>query len=163
MLYGNAQIIAMKDENTLAVEACRFRGNRFKVRMLILMVVLSGSSLFAQTADKPKAFLFDEFEKFDNREINLRTKKLEEKIKEKAWSKEPFSAYVVIFSDEKNSSTRLLEKRIIDALFDDCRDCMGLGGPRITFVRAGKAKRQKVQFWLIPSGAEPPAIDNSED
>jgi len=163
MLYRNAQIIAMKDENTLAVEALRLRRDRFKVRMLILTLLLLGSSLFAQTSEKPKAFLFDEFEKLDSPEIKLRTERLRKKIQERAWSKEPFSAYVVIFKDHQNSSTRPLEKRIIDALFEDCRDCMGLGGPRITILRGGKEKRQKVQFWLIPTGAEPPTIDNLDN
>jgi hypothetical protein len=127
-------------------------------RILILIIVLSASNLFSQTAEKPKAFLFDEFEVIPDREIRSRTQRLREKIHEKAWSNEPLSAYVVVYHPGANGSTKRLEKLMIDALFDQCYDCMGFG-PRITFIRGGKAKRQKVQFWLIPSGAEPPKID----
>ena len=153
----------MKDENTLAVEIRRFRRLRFNARMLVLIVALLGSSLYAQTSEKPKAFLFDEFEKLDSREIDLRTAKLRRKIQERAWTKEPYSVYIVVFKDEKNSSTRPMEERISNALFRDCHDCMGYDGPRITFLRGGKEKWQKVQFWLIPSGAEPPTISNLEN
>ena len=126
--------------------------------VLVLIVLLSASNLFGQTSEKPKAFLFDEFGLIPDRQIRTRTQKLRERIQEKAWSKEALRGYIVIFHDEKTASPKRLEKVIIDALYEDCYDCMGFG-PGITFVRGGKAKRQRVQFWLIPAGADPPKID----
>lgn len=127
-------------------------------RILILVIAMSSSSLLGQTAEKPKAFLFDEFEIIPERQIRSRTQKLRDRISEKAGSIEPYSAYIVLYHPDTNASTKRLEKVIIDALFEDCRDCMGLHGPRITVIRSGMTNHPKIQFWLIPSGAEPPKI-----
>src|SRR5690242_1258106 len=107
--YGNAQIIAMKDQNSLAVEIRRFPRHPIAA-WSVLIIAMFGSSLYAQTSEKPKAFLFDEFEKLDDREIDSRTLKLRQKVQERAWTKEPYSVYIVVFKDEKNSSTRPVEK-----------------------------------------------------
>jgi hypothetical protein len=154
----------MKENDTLAITALPSRLASFDLgSVLVLSFLLLTANLFAQTAEKPRAFLFDEFERIGNQEIKLKTKKLRAKIAENAWSKGAFAgAYIIIWDDGNNRSAAKLQTLITNALFEDCRDCMGWD-TRITLVRGGKAKRQRVQFWLIPSGAEPPTIETQTD
>jgi hypothetical protein len=128
------------------------------LRILLLIFVLTSSNVLAQTKDLPKAYLFDEFGTVSTKQIKIKTQKLREKIQEQAWSDKPLGAYVVFYYGKTRNSSRNLEIIIQNSLFDNCRDCMGFS-PRITFIRSRETKEEKVQFWLIPAGAEPPKLD----
>ena len=60
----------------------------------------------------------------------------------------------MFFYNAKKKSSFDVEKLVRDTLFDNCRDCFGFDPPRIVFVRIADSKEQKVQFWLVPEGAE---------
>lgn len=118
--------------------------------------------VFAQQSENneqkedPKAYLFDEFGKVSQKEVKQRTEKLRKKLQEPASTNEDLGAYLIFYPDDKQKSLRNLEILIRDVLFDNCRDCYGFGGPRIVFVQGGRSEKQKIQFWLVPAGAEPP-------
>lgn len=128
------------------------------LRILFLITVLMSSTVLAQKSEKPKAYLFDEFGKISTKEIKLKTQKLRAKIREKAWSDEPLGAYLVFYYGENQKTPENLQIIIRNELFRECRDCMGWS-PNILFVDGGKSKEQKVQFWLVPFGAEPPTFN----
>ena len=129
--------------------------------IIVLTFLVAASNLSGQTAEKPKAFLFDEFEAISDRQVTSKTLKLRERIREKAWSKEPLGAWIIIFHGGKELTPTRLESVVADALSQDCRDCMGFS-PRVVLIRGGKARRSKIQLWLIPYGAEPPNLDKED-
>lgn len=132
-----------------------------KTAILILLIYVS--SVLGQTvlndSDKqePKAALFDEFGEIGQEEIKSRTLKLREKLQETNSKHTGLEAYIYLYAN-KNKIKQFAEtkKIIINALYDNCRDCYGYGGGRIIYLDAGKIEKQKIQFWLVPPGAEPP-------
>lgn len=130
-------------------------------RILFLHLVLTSSTVFAQTQEKPKSYIFDEFGRISQAEVKKRTEKLKEKLQENAWKTNSLGAYLIFYYDEKQKSLRSIDKLVRDVLFDNCRDCFGFS-PNIVFVNGGKAKEQTIQFWIVPAGAEPPSILKDE-
>jgi hypothetical protein len=133
------------------------------LKILFFILVFASSTILAlaQTEEKPKAYLFDEFNANSRVEVKTRIEKLKKKLQETAWTDKPVGAYLMFFSDEKKKPSFNIERLVRDTLFNNCRDCLGLS-PRIVFVNVGKSKEQKVQFWLVPVGAEPPELENKD-
>lgn len=137
-------------------------------KILFLILILISPTIFAQQSEndeqneKPKAYLFDEFGEISRKEIKLRTEKLRKKLQEPDAKNGGFGAYLIFYSDDKEESLPNTETFIRNVLFDNCRDCYGYNGPRIVFIQGGKAETQKVQFWIVPAGAEPPDVLKSE-
>lgn len=129
---------------------------------LFLILVLMSSAAFAQTEEKPKAYLFDEFGQISQKEVKQRAEKLRKKLQEPASKNGGLGAYLIFYSGDKQKSLRNMEILIRDVLFDNCRDCYGFSGPGIVFVQGGEAKEQKVQFWIVPIGADPPELISDE-
>lgn len=125
------------------------------LRVLFLILVLASSSVLAQTEEKPKAYLFDEFKGVSLKEIKTRTEKLKKKLKENAWSKNFVDAYLIFYYDKKQKSSDKQEKLVRFELSHKCYDCMGWNS-RIVFISGGEAESRKIQFWIVPQGAEPP-------
>jgi len=117
--------------------------------------VASTFGALAQKAEKPQAYLFDEFRVTTETDVIARTKRLRSKLRETKSSEKPEGAYLVFFYAKKKQpfSVRNL---VVDALFKDCLDCLGFS-PRIVFRDIKNSTEQKVQFWLLPSGADFPA------
>ncbi len=130
-----------------------------KILFLILVFASSTFLALAQTEEKPTAYLFDEFSASSKVEVKTKTEKLRKELHETAWTKNPLGAYLIFFYDDKKKSLFNIEKLVKDTLFDNCYDCFGFS-PRIIFVNMRKSKEQKVQFWLVPEGAEPPETKN---
>jgi len=130
-----------------------------KILFLILVLASSTFSVLAQIEEKLKAYLFDEFNANSRVEVKTKTENLKQKLRETAWTEKPVGAYLMFFYNEKKKSSFNIEKLVRDTLFDNCRDCLGFS-PRIVFVNVGKSKEQKVQFWLVPIGAEEPKPEN---
>jgi hypothetical protein len=133
-----------------------------KTLILILVFVVPALSALAQTEEKPKAYLLDEFSPKGRVEVKSRTKKLRKKLQELARTEKPEGAYLMFFYDAKKKSSFNIEKLVRDTLFDNCYDCFGYDAPRIVFVNIRDAKEQKVQFWLVPEGSEPPQPENKD-
>ena len=131
-----------------------------KTLFFILVFVVSSLLALAQTIEKPKAYLFDEFTAKSKVEVKTRTQKFREKFQALARSEKPEGAYLIFFYNAKKKSSFNVEKLVRDTLFDNCRDCFGFDPPRIVFVRIADSKEQKVQFWLVPEGAEEPKPEN---
>jgi len=132
-----------------------------KILFFILAFASSTFSALAQTEEKPKAYLFDEFSASSKVEVKAKTQNLRKKLQETAWSEKPVGAYLMFFYNEKRKSSFNIQNLVRDTLFDNCRDCLGYS-PRIVFVNIGNSKEQKVQFWLVPLGAEEPKPENEE-
>jgi len=132
-----------------------------KILFLILVLASSTFSVLAQIEEKPKAYLFDEFNANSRVEVKTKTENLKQKLRETAWTEKPVGAYLMFFYNEKKKSSFNIEKLVRDTLFDNCRDCLGFS-PRIVFVNVGKSKEQKVQFWLVPIGAEEPKPEDKD-
>lgn len=133
------------------------------LKTAILILLISISSAFGQSvvndADKqePKAILFDEFGEISQKEIKSRTLKLREKLEERSSRELQLGAYIILYAKTKKvRNIELVRKTIVKALFDNCRDCYGYEGRQIIFVMGGETEKQKVQLWLLPSGAKPP-------
>lgn len=132
-----------------------------KVLFLILVFVSSTFLASAQTEEKPKAYLFDEFNASSRVEIKTKTENLKKKLRETAWSEKPDGAYLMFFYNEKKKPSINIQNLVRDTLLGNCRDCLGYS-PRIVFVNIGASKEQKVQFWLVPLGAEEPKPENKD-
>jgi len=119
-------------------------------------VVFAQQTESNEQKEQLKAHLFDEFGKISQKEIKLRSEKLRKKLQERDSINENSGAYLIFYTDSKEKSSRQKEILIRDVLFDNCRDCYGFSEARIVFVNGGEKEKQKVQFWLVPAGAEPP-------
>ncbi len=126
-----------------------------KILFFILVFTNSTFLAFAQTEEKPKAYLFDEFESVSKVEVKKRTENLRNKLHDSAWKEKYVDAYLIFFSNAKKKSSFNVEKLVRDTLFNNCYDCFGWN-TKIVFVNAGESEKQKIQFWLVPEGAEPP-------
>ena len=132
------------------------------LKILFLILFVMSSAVFAQQGEnneqkeKPKSILFDEFEKISRKEIKLRAQKLREKFLERESKDSGLVAYLIFYTDDKIKTLKDTERIIIDVLLDNCRDCYGFGNNPFVFVKGGKLKEQKIQFWLSPRGAELP-------
>ncbi len=122
-------------------------------RALFLILVVMCSTFFAQTAEKPKAYLFDEFGKIDQVEIKARTENFRKKLEQSRSSRNFDDAYL-FFYYENEKELKKTQNLIEDVLYRECRDCFD--NVRITFLNAGKVKKPKTQFWLAPAGVKPP-------
>jgi hypothetical protein len=102
---------------------------------------------------EPTAIKFDEFGIIKPIELKRRIKKLRAKL-EKNDSKDLSQIYIVNYGNDKNVSVR--ENAVKKHLYEDCRDCFGLSGPRITFVRGSNNRTLRTTIWIIPPDAETP-------
>ena len=133
------------------------------LKTLFLILFFAGLTLsaLAQTEEKPKAYLFDEFTAKSRVEVKTRTEKFRKKLQESAHTEKPNGAYLMFFYDAKKKSSFNIEKLVRDTLFYNCYDCFGFS-PRIVFVRVADSKEHKVQFWLVPLGTEEPKPENKD-
>lgn len=133
-----------------------------KLSLLFLILAAMSSVAFAQSKEKAKAYLFDEFNTSSQAEIASRTQKLREKLIENVRLDNYVSVYLVFYYNENQKSPINIEKLVRDVLYENCLDCYGFDGPRITFVNFGKTQEQKTQVWFIPAGADLPDILKEE-
>jgi len=126
-----------------------------KFLFFISILLVSTVLVLAQAKEKPVAYLFDEFGVIRDAEVKIKTTRLREKLRQTAWSEKPDSAYLMFFYEEKKTPSLKIRNIVRDTLFENCRDCLGFS-PQITFVEIGNSKEQKVQFWIVPFGADRP-------
>jgi hypothetical protein len=124
-------------------------------RYLFLIWLLIGNITLAGAQDKPKATLFDEFGKINQAELKKRISAFDERLRKNAWS-ENYENAVIFFYSINEREAKKAESSVVGFLYDNCRDCRGWN-LRITFVRAGIAKQQKIQLWIVPQGADNPS------
>jgi hypothetical protein len=134
----------------------RCGGINIRSSILLIVLVITVSVASAQIAEKPKAFVFDEFGQIGRNEVIKRTLKFREEIIQRETADGYTAYYIFFYRGETERSTENVKKTIVNALLSSCRDCMGFGGPRITFVEAGEMKQRLVQFWIVPRDAEAP-------
>lgn len=67
------------------------------------------------------------------------------------------AVYLVLRTGNASKFKRF-ETFVRKTLFGNCRDCFGFS-QRAAFVNGGKAKTSKVEFWIVPSGAEMPEFN----
>ncbi len=124
------------------------------LRVLFLISITLSLSAFVHSQENPQAYLFDEFGKISQTEIKLRTQKFKEKLRENRNTKN-FNDGYLFFYYENRIKLKKIQNLTRDVLYKDCLDCFGFN-VKITFVNAGKTKKQKTQFWIAPFGAKPP-------
>jgi hypothetical protein len=118
-----------------------------------LIFILVSSATFAQTQKKPKPYLFDEFGKVNRSEFNRRYSAfLTELVKDC-----DLTGYIINYGSAKDVSAT--ERGIRNQT--KTRRC-SYSGLRIVIVNGGETKEQKVQFWIVPVGADPPELISDE-
>ena len=123
---------------------------------LIFLYTISTLMASGQTGGKPKAILFDEFNFTNQDVVRERTQRLKKKLQENRSLEIPPTVYLAFFYNKRPSFD--IRRLVADTLHSDCRDCFGIDPPRITFVTVSDSREQKIQFWLVPFGAEAPPI-----
>src|SRR5688500_6609234 len=102
-------------------------------RVLILIIVFAVSCAFAQTHAKQKAIHFDEFGKINSKEVKERTLRLREEIQRRVRAKTQLEVLIYFYQGENEVPSNITDE-IVEALYENCRDCMGIDPPRITLV-----------------------------
>lgn len=131
----------------------------FKIAVIVLAIFSTQAFSQIDQTLKPKAYIFDEFGTAAQKEWKERIAKYRTKLEE--LSRSPVGdVALLVFYGENFQRIRQSEVFVRDNLFRDCRDCFGFDGPRLTFVNL-IAKKSKVQFWIIPVGADSPVFVSS--
>src|SRR5690349_21094115 len=101
-----------------------------KVPILLILLATAALAALAQNTEKPKAYLFDEFQSDDKNEVVTRTNQLKGKLREIAHSKAYENVYIFFFYAAKRKPSFDVRGLIYDTLYADCRDCFGIDPPR---------------------------------
>ncbi|CAN5868821.1 hypothetical protein BH20ACI4_BH20ACI4_28260 [soil metagenome] len=118
----------------------------FKILFMILIVM--GSLAIAQMEEKPQAILFDEFEKATNGNVKMRMDSFFTEL-----SNNPISqGYIVNYGADREIAKR--EKQVRDSIIFRKHDAT-----RVVIVNGGFRGTVKTEFWIVPPGAEIPAIE----
>ncbi len=130
------------------------------MRRILLAIVMASSlnAVLAQTSDRPKAQLFDEFRITTKVDLIARTSRFRSRLEKKDWK----GVYIFLFFDATTKQAYSIRKPVIETLYKDCRDCFGYS-PLITFVDIDDSDEESVQFWIIPPGADPPKPKRKSD
>ena len=127
------------------------------IRSILLAVFFASFSCaaLAQTADKPKAQLFDEFKVTTNDELITRTTLFRNRLVKQDWK----AVYIFVFYASKKPG--YIRTLVTETLYKNCYDCFGYS-PLITFVDIDDSD-DRVQFWIVPPYADPPTPRRKKD
>lgn len=114
------------------------------IRAIFMMLFAFTITSFAQTAETAKAYKFDEFGEAKDSVVEQKTKDYAAKITEIPKS----TGYIFTYGEEKKIVK--LEEKIRKVLRKD------FDASRFIFVTTTNRKEQKIEYWVIPEGAEPP-------
>ena len=67
--------------------------------------------------------------------------------------KDTSSSVYIVFYATSDRNLAFLQKSVREAYL-----CRGYGCPKIVFVDGRRRKKQKVEFWVVPDGTEPPTF-----
>jgi hypothetical protein len=116
-------------------------------RILFLLLILFSATVFAQTQEKLKSYKVDEFG-FTN--VEFFNAKLHSFLVE--LNKNSTASGIIINYGSDNMMAR--NERIIKGSFSN----ITLDSSKVKLIRGGYLNESKTEFWIIPSGAEPPKI-----
>ena len=119
-------------------------------RVLLLILIVMSSFAFAQTEENPQATNYDEFENATNGDVKARMDAYFVELNNNPSAQ----GYIFNFGTDREIAKR--EKQIEQSMRFRNYD-----RSRITFVRGGFRGIVQTQFWIIPPGAEIPAIESS--
>ncbi len=117
-------------------------------RVLFLILFALSSFVFAQTEEKPKAYLSDEFETATNGYVKMKMDAVYTELNNNPTAQ----GYFINYGTPKDIAIR--EKQIKDAIRFRKNDAS-----RITLVNGGFREIVKSEFWLVPAGAENPKLE----
>lgn len=117
------------------------------LRVLFLILIVMSSFVFAQTEEKPKAYLFDEFETATNGYVKMKMDMFYIELNNNPTTQ----GYFINYGTPKDIVIR--EKQIRTAIRFRKNDAS-----RITLVNGGFRGIVKTEFWLVPAGAVSPKI-----
>jgi len=120
------------------------------LRVLFLILLAMSSFVFAQTEEKPKAYLSDEFETATNGYVKMKMDAVYTELNNNPTAQ----GYFINYGTPKDIAIR--EKQIKDAIRFRKNDAS-----RITLVNGGFRGIVKTEFWIVPSGAESPQIETT--
>ena len=131
---------------------------RITLKIAVIILAIFSTHVFSQIdqTSKPKAFVFDEFGRVTKTEWKKRIAKYRVALEKQLRPPENASALLVFYGE----NNRVIKQSVVftrDYLYENCRDCFGFD-QGITFVNV-IAKKRKVQFWIIPAGADWPIIN----
>lgn len=119
-------------------------------RMLFSMLVMLGSFAFAYGQENKDPLIFTELGKSSSAEIKKTCEKFYQTLKA-----DNAQGYIVNFGTGKEIAGR--EKQLRDSI--NFRD---ENAPRITFIRGRNLRKLKSVFYVVPTGAEPPALSEQK-
>lgn len=112
---------------------------------LFLILILFGSTAFAQTQEKKDAYKFQEYQTFDVKNVRKTYTAFCEELAETEWI-----GWIVNFGTPKEIAAR------VGKLAKDFNCGKASPTPRIIFVDGGKIGKTRTEFWIVRPGAEPP-------
>lgn len=120
------------------------------IRSLFIMLFVLSITMFAQTAETAKAYKFDEFGEAKDSVLTKKTKDYAAKVTEIPKA----TGYIFTYGEEKKILK--LEEKIRKVLRQD------FDASRFIFVTTTNRKVQKIEFWVIPEGTEPPQPSDND-
>jgi hypothetical protein len=97
------------------------------------------------------SYLFDEFEKLNERNLKLRLAKYQHKI----YCSSPDSFYFIIYGPNKVTAESLVKKYLNYLVKMKCPD-----PPSIVIIFGGIEEKHRTEVWVVPPGAEVPDLTN---
>ena len=122
------------------------------LRIIFLTLVLTSSVVFAQTQENKeqkeigKSYIFAELGKANSVQVKKQFGELEKQLIKDFSSQ----GYIINYGTAKEIAKR--EKQLLEFV----RICT-IDSYRLTFVRGGNGSKLKTIFWIVPTGATPPA------
>lgn len=116
------------------------------LRILFLLLIVTASTVFAQTEELPKAVKVDEFERAANGYVKWRMDAFYTELGNNPASQ----GYIINYGTNREIAIR--EKQIRVSI-----QWRKYDASRITFVKGGFREEVKTELWRIPPGAENPA------
>lgn len=119
-------------------------------QILFLILILFSSITFAQTQELPKAYKFDEFVWSNDEDLKFRLDNFAIQLS----NDDSSQGYIFEFA-RKNSNKR---KNQLSNMSISYLTIRGINPQRISTAFGGYSAKGKVEFWVIPKGAELPKL-----
>lgn len=116
-------------------------------RVLFFILVLMTSTVFAQTSQREDAYKVFEYKAISNKLLGEKIISFCDEVDRTRWI-----GWIINYGTIKTINRR--EKQI-----KSTRVCVKeFPSPRIQFLRIEKEDNSRTEFWVVPSGEEPPPI-----
>jgi predicted NAD-dependent protein-ADP-ribosyltransferase YbiA (DUF1768 family) len=127
------------------------------VRILTFVLTI-GFSVVVHGQPKPEAYLFDQFQPRTTAQVIARGDEFKAKLHELVRSKSGAAAWIIYYNDNRRP-TFDAHRAVTESLFGGCSDCFGLGNEALVTFLNQDGEEQRIEFWIVPHGADRPTPD----